>query len=254
MVSKFNAHDSNYLVGYNLHQNSKSMFKAMEKLSSGLRINRASDDPAGLVISEQLRAQIASMYQEIENINANISKYSTADSLMMTMRDQLKDLRDLAVAASNTAFNDENVKAAYSHSAQLVAEGYNRIIDNSAYNGAKLFDGTAGSLADISKLSGINLTDTDSIEQSLAIIDSAEQELNAAQVDIGSTVKNQFESERNTLSISRNNLIAAESSIRDADFVSEYTNFIIGSFKTKLGLMLLAHSKMNAETVMKIFK
>ena len=85
------------------------------------------------------------------------------------------------------------------------------------------------------------------------LIDAAERELNSAQVDIGSTVKNEFESERNSLRVSVQNLTAAESNLRDSDFVSEFTNFITESFKTRLGLVMLAHSKINAETVLKIF-
>ncbi len=240
-------------IGYHINQNSANLFAAMEKLSSGLRINRASDDPAGLVISEQLRAQIASMNQEIENISANINKYHTADSLAGTLRESLIGLRSLAVAASNTAFNSEDAQAAYNRSAELMADGYNRIVSNSEYNGAKLFDGSAGSLAKISQLTGINLSDANSIKASLDLIDAAEKGLNAAQVNIGSTVKNEFETERNSLRVSVENLTAAESNLRDADYVTEFTNFMTESLKTRLGLSMLAHSKINAETVLKIF-
>jgi len=253
MLSGNDALNSGQRIGYYISLNSGRLFQAMERLSSGLRINRASDDPAGLVISEQLRAQIASMNQEIENISANINKYNTADSLMGTLREHLIELRSLAVGASNTAFNSDDAQAAYHRSAELITEGYNRIIDNSEYNGAKLFDGSKGSVASINKLSGINMSDAESVKASLATIDNAEKELNAEQVEIGATVKNEFESQRNTLRVSQQNLIAAESNLRDADFVTEYTNFITESFKTRLGFLLLAHSEMNARTILKLF-
>jgi len=152
MLSMNNVLLSGQRTGYHINQNSANLFAAMEKLSSGLRINRASDDPAGLVISEQLRAQIASMNQEIENISANINKYHTADSLVGALREQLIELRSLAVGASNTAFNSDDAQAAYTRSAELMADGYNRIAANFEYNGAKLFDGSEGSLVYCSPL------------------------------------------------------------------------------------------------------
>ncbi len=254
MLISNNSFLSGQRISNYINANSANLFKAMEKLSSGLRINSASDDPAGLIISEQLRAQIGSMNQEIENISANINKYQTADSLVGTMRDHLTELRSLAVAASNTAFNSEEAQAAYNRSAELMAGGYNRIIDNSEYNGAKLFDGSEGSVASVGKLSGINFSDASSIEASLKSIGAAEKELNAAQVEMGSTVKNEFELERNSLRVSVENLTAAESNLRDMDYVSGFTSFVTESFKTKLGLAMLAHSKINAEMVMKIFR
>lgn len=253
MLSGNSVKISGQRIGYHINQNSANLFAAMERLASGLRINRASDDPAGLVISEQLRAQIGSMNQEIENISANINKYHTADSMAGVMRENLIELRSLAVAASNTALNSEEAQAAYNRSAELMADSYNRIVANSEYNGAKLFDGSEGSLADVSKLTGIDLSDADSIKASLDIIDAAEKELNAAQVEIGSTVKNEFEAERSSLRIGVQNLTDAESNLRDTDYVTEYTNFITESFKMKLGMAMLAHSKINAEMVMKIF-
>jgi flagellin len=244
---------SSQRISNNIKLSLSSLYQSMERLSSGLRINRASDDPAGLVISEQLRAQIGSMNQEIENISVNINKYQTGDSLVGTMREHLTELRSLAVAAANTGFNSEDAQAAYNRASELIAGGYNRIIENSEYNGAKLFDGSEGSLANISKLSGMNLSDADSIEASLDKIDAAEKELNAAQVEIGSTVKNEFESERRSLRVSLENLSAAESVLRDTDYVSEYTNFIGKLLNTKQGLAMLAHSKVNAQTVLKLF-
>ena len=249
-----NAFHNGLRISNYININTANLFRAMEKLSSGFRINRASDDPAGLVISEQLRAQIGSMNQEIENISANISKYNTADSLVGTMREHLTELRSLAVAASNTGFNSADAQAAYNRSAELMAGGYNRIIDNSEYNRAKLFDGSPGSVAHVSKLSGINLSDSGAIKASLNLIAAAEKELNAAQVEIGSTVKNEFESERASLRVSVENLTAAESNLRDTDFISEFTNFMVESFKTKLGFVMLAHSKINAEMVLMLFK
>ena len=240
-------------IGSDINRSSKSLFGSMEKLSSGLKINRASDNPAALVISEQLRAQIASLGQEIENINANMNKYSTADAMVGVMRDQLVDMRAMAVGAANTAFNSPEAQEAYQRSGELLADSYNRQMENAEYNGSKLFDGSEGSVAKIDKMANIDFSTVATVEASIVEIDKAMTQLDTVQIEIGAKQKNEFESLRASKMVSRENLIAAESSLRDTDFVSEFTNMIKSSMQLKMGLALLSHSRINARTVLKIF-
>jgi len=219
----------------------------MEKLSSGLKINRASDNPAGLVISEQLRAQIASLGQEIKNIDANMNKYATADAMVGVMRDQLVDMRAMAVGAANTAFNSPEAQIAYQRSGELLAESYNRQIENAEYNGSKLFGGSEGSVANI------DFSTADTVEASIVKIDKAMAQLDTVQIEIGAKQKNEFEAMRASKMVTRENLIAAESSLRDTDFGSEFINMVKSSLQMKVGLALMAHSKINSQTILKMF-
>jgi len=103
-------------------ENYARLFRTMERLTSGLMIYRASDDPAGLVISEQLRAQIGSLNQEIENTTALINKYHTASSTVGELRRQATELRALAVGAANEGANNEASQLALSRAADYIVE------------------------------------------------------------------------------------------------------------------------------------
>ncbi|MCB2229715.1 hypothetical protein KQH82_03295 [bacterium] len=238
---------------YNIRQNYNAMFKAMEKLSSGLRINRAADDPAGLVISEQLRSQIASLNQEIENVTQTINKYETVSSSVLQLRSQLTDLRSYAVGASNEAVNSETAQAAYQTAADSLVTTFNDTVASAEYNGKKTLDGSLESLASISELTGIDLSTAESSATSLEIVDNAIRELDNALVDLGAQQKNELESRKATLETNRQNLISAESQIRDTDygdFISEYVGAMI---REKASIAMLAHSRVMSESILSLF-
>ena len=113
MPMRINYNNSSARGVYDLNRSYQMLMAAMEKLSSGLRINRASDDPAGLVISEQMRSQIASLNQEIENTSLTIRKYNTADATVSQMRSVLQGVRSMAVGAANGGINDQAAYDAY---------------------------------------------------------------------------------------------------------------------------------------------
>ena len=227
---------------YNLASQLKATFKSMEKLSSGLAINWAADDPAGLVISEQLRAQTASLNQEIENVSNLINKYETASSTVSTLRTQLTELRTLAVGASNTALNSEEAQQAYDVAAGSLVTTYNQIVQNAEYNGSKLFDGSENSLAEIPTLEGVDLSSAEAASTSIAAIDEATAGLDAVQVDLGATQKNELEARLRSLQVTRQNLIASESQIRDTDYATEYANYMVHLLTAQATMAMLAHS------------
>lgn len=238
---------------YNIGQNYNAMFRAMEKLSSGLRINRAADDPAGLVISEQLRSQIASLNQEIENVTQTINKYETVSSSVLQLRQQLTDLRSYAVGASNEAVNSDAAQAAYQTAADSLVTTFNDTVTSAEYNGKKTLDGSSEALASISDLTGIDLSTAESSATSLETIDNAIRELDNALVDLGAQQKNELESRKATLETNRQNLISAESQIRDTDygdFISEYVGAMI---REKASLALLAHNRVMSESILSLF-
>ncbi|SFP24444.1 flagellin [Geodermatophilus dictyosporus] len=126
----------------NLSATDTQMGKSLEKLSSGLRINRAADDAAGLAISEGLRSQIGGLKVAVRNTQDGISVVQTAEGALTETHSILQRMRDLAVqASSDGGLNDDAKAAIQSEISQLKSE-LNRIADTTQFNGKKLLDGT----------------------------------------------------------------------------------------------------------------
>ena len=123
--------------------------KSVERISSGYRINRAGDDPAGLVISENLRAQIVGMDQALRNTQDGISMVQTAEGALTEIHSLLDSMRSLALHAANTAGVTAEAIAADQEQLDSAIESIERIATTTAYAGKKLLDGTAGKQAEI---------------------------------------------------------------------------------------------------------
>ena len=237
---------------YSLSSNMSVMLKTAQRLSSGLRINQASDDPAGLVISEQLRSQIASLNQEIDNLSTNINKYRTVSSSVVSLRERLTDLRTLAIGAANEGGNSPAAQEAFDKAAQQIVSSYNNTIDNAEYNGSQTLDGSEGSLASVSELLGVDLSTAAAAEVSIEHIDTAVAELDTVQIEIGSTQANGFGSQLRSLEVTRENLTAAESQLRDTDFTGEFTSFVSSQIRMQVSLAMLAHAMMSGSSVVSL--
>jgi flagellin len=224
----------------------------MAKLVTGDRIFAAAEDPAGLVISEQLRSQIASLNAEITNFSSTSNKYTYTSGLFGEMHSQLVELRSLAVAASNDATNSPEAQAAYDRAAADLVARYNTTIAESEYNGWKLLDGSEGSLADVHDLSSIDLSNSQSAQDSIATIANAMREIERAQVDLGSQQKYELEGQRAQLEVTRENLIASESGIRDADFASVYLDYIVEMIKARVGMAMSSYARFSGVDVLKL--
>lgn len=129
----------------NLSNTQNSLTSSLEKLSSGLRINKAADDAAGLSISEGLRAQIGGLNVASRNAQDGISVVQTAEGALGEVHSNLQRLRDLAVQAGNDSNNAESRQAITDEATALVSE-IGRISESTNFNGIKLLDGTAGTL------------------------------------------------------------------------------------------------------------
>jgi flagellin len=128
----------------NLLKTQNSMEKAVQRLSSGLRINSGADDAAGLAISEKMRAQIASLDQAIKNANYAVNMLQTADGAMSVIDEKLIRMRQLAGEAANDTLSTEDRAYADEEFQQLKNE-IERIANVTEYNGKKLIDGTYSS-------------------------------------------------------------------------------------------------------------
>ncbi len=130
----------------NLHVNDRNQQKSLERLSTGLRINRASDDPSGLVISERLRAQISSQKQAVENTQNDSNMIAVADEAMGQISNLLADIKDSVVFALNTGGNTPEQIAAEQDAVDQAISAVDRIANTTRYSDRNLLTGSAGYL------------------------------------------------------------------------------------------------------------
>ncbi|MFT4865150.1 MAG: flagellin [Ilumatobacter sp.] len=139
----------------NLSMNNVSLGKSLEKLSSGFRINRAADDAAGLVISQNLRAQVSGLRQATRNAQDGISVVQTAEGALNEVHTLLNRMRDLSVQAANSGSNNADARSAAQAEINALTSEINRISDKTAFGGTNLLDGSYGKSA--GQLSGFDV-------------------------------------------------------------------------------------------------
>lgn len=141
------------LAALNAHRNlvntNNALQKSMQKLSSGFRINQGADDPAGLVISEQFRAQIAGLNRAIDNSEGSISMVQTAEGALNEINNLLISMRELAIHAANEGFNDADQLAADQAEIENAIATIDRIAANTQFGTKKLLDGSKANIATI---------------------------------------------------------------------------------------------------------
>ena len=124
--------------------NDKALGQSLERLSSGLQINRAADDPAGLIVSEIMRAQVAGLNQAIDNSETARSMVQTTEAALTEVNIALIDMRQLAIHAANEGANDAQMLAADQLEITNLVETVDRITDQAQFGTKKLLDGSAG--------------------------------------------------------------------------------------------------------------
>jgi len=132
-----------------LRSNDDMVTRSIERLSSVYKINRAADNPAGLAISEALRAQIGGLKQAISNTQDAVNMVKTAEGALTEVHSLLRSMRDLAVHALNTGAVDSTQLAADQAQIRSAIEALNRIADTTAFGGRKLLNGSAGVQAQV---------------------------------------------------------------------------------------------------------
>jgi flagellin len=255
-VEAFNAHRQ--LTG-----TASKAAKAMEKLSSGYRINRAADDAAGLAISEKMRGQIGGLAQAQRNAQDGVSLVQTAEGALTEVHSMLQRVRDLKVQYENGTLDSDD-KSAIVAEVKALASEITDISEKTEFNGITLLDGAGGSGGTISFQVGANTDETISVTTkdiagasgtgavdgvsdtagweavSLDDIDTAINNISTLRADFGA-VQNRLEHRLNNLATYQENLVASESRIRDVDMASEMVNF------TKLGILQQAGTSMLAQ-------
>ncbi|MCM8900477.1 flagellin Hag [Caldicoprobacter algeriensis] len=249
--------------------------KSMEKLSSGLRINRAGDDAAGLAISEKMRAQIRGLEQASRNAQDAISLIQTAEGALNETHSILQRMRELAVQAANSTNAGED-RAAIGKEIEQLKNEINRIASQTQFNTKNLLTGSAKGLVfqiganknqtitlsiatmNVSALSikGISIaptTSAGSITGMLATIDTAINKVSAERAKLGA-YQNRLEHTIANLATSSENLTAAESRIRDVDMAKEMMNFTKNNILAQAAQAMLAQANMQPQAVLQLLR
>jgi len=252
-VEAFNAHR-------NLTATSSKAAKAMEKLSSGYRINRAADDAAGLAISEKMRAQISGLGQAQRNAQDGISLVQTAEGALTEVHSMLNRMRELKIQHSNGTLNSQDQAAIVSEVTELKSEIGN-IASDTKFNGKALFgtatfDFVVGADGEKITTTAVNLaTDAGAIDMSstLGQIDTAIEKVSTHRATLGA-VQNRLEHRLSNLATYQENLVAAESRIRDVDMAQEMVNFSKLQILQQAGTAMLAQANQSSQGVLSLLR
>ena len=249
-VEAFNAHR-------NLAQTSTALSKSMEKLSSGLRINRAADDAAGLAISEKMRAQVNGLAQAQRNSLDGISLVQTSEGALNEMHSILQRVRELSVQRANGTLSSSDQTAIDTEVGQLTAE-LGRINSNTTFNGLDVMQGnfTFQVGANSNESIGISITQLDFSSISagdISSIDNAITSVTDNRTKLGA-VQNRLEHTINNLGVFQENIASAESRIRDVDVAAEMVNQTKLQILTQSGTAMLAQANQGAQGVLSLLR
>jgi flagellin len=275
MGLRINTNTASLNAQRNLTGTKLGLDKSLERLSSGLRINSAGDDAAGLAISENLKAQIRGLKQASRNAQDGVSLVQVAEGALNEISSILIRLRELSVQAASDTIGPVERQFLNVEYDQLVSE-IDRIADGTEFNGTQLLSGT-GSILDfqvgtrndpnIDRLSfdaskadanaaalGVNLTsvaDKASAQNSLSAIDSAIVSTSAMRADFGA-IQNRLQSTISNLAVSLENMAAANSRIRDVDVAEETAELTKNNILLQAGTSVLAQANQSANAALQL--
>ncbi|MDR2177605.1 MAG: flagellin [Treponema sp.] len=265
-----------------------TLTKDMEKLSSGLRINRAGDDASGLAVSEKMRSQIRGLNQASANAANGISFIQTTEGYLQETQDILQRVRELAVQSANGIYTDEDRLMIQVEVSQLVDE-INRIASHAQFNGMNLltgrfaritgnnvvgasmwfhiganmdhreqvFIGTMTSkalgLGEPQEENVINLGAPETANQAIGTLDAALKIVNKQRADLGA-YQNRLEHAVTGLDIGAENLQAAESRIRDTDMANLMVNYTRDQILNQAGTAMLAQANQRTSSVLQLLQ
>ncbi len=277
-------HNVNALITHTALQNANgSLGKSLEKLSTGLRINRASDDAAGLSVSEQLRTQIRGMHRAKSNAQDGIALLQIAEGAANEISSTLQRMRELSIQAANDTLTSTDRSYLDQEFTALVNE-IDRISTSTQYNGQTLIAGgstsfggsgsascllhigandkagtdnlsitidamTAGALSLTGGSTSLGVSTQSAALSAISNIDTAIKSVNNMRSDVGAYV-NRLEHAINNLSNQEYNTQDAESRIRDVDFAAESTNFTRHQILTQSSTSMLAQANSVPQTVL----
>lgn len=263
---------SSLLVINNLRESQQSMQTAMQRLSSGLRINSAKDDPAGQAIANRMDAQVRGMNQAIRNTNDGISMVQTAEGALDGINDSLQRIRELSVQAANGTNSSSDLASIQSEIDQRLEE-IDRVAEQSNFNGIELINsdkslniqvGANAGDSIVVRLGAMNLQalgleglsvldDGSGSDKPIAIMDEAIKRLDSQRSYLGA-VQNRFESVIDGLNNSIINTSAAQSRIQDADYAKEVSNLLRAQLLQQVGIRMLAQVNQQPQLILRLLE
>lgn len=278
-MSSINANNS-------LKFKNRDVGKSMEKLASGLKINRAGDDASGLAVSEKMRGQIRGLNQAEKNIQNGVSFIQTTEGYLQETSDIIHRVRELAVQSSNGIYTSEDRMQIQVEVSQLVDE-VNRIASHAQFNGINMLTGAfaneqaggaptasmwlhvganmdqreqmfigtmnAASLKmeDLGTGAKMSISTPELANQAIGTLDEALKVVNKQRADLGA-YQNRFEMAQVGVSIAAENLQAAESTIRDTDMASEMVQLTRSNILSQAGTSMLAQANQKTQSVLQL--
>jgi len=265
-----------------LGQQNQRVGNNIEKLSSGMRINKAADDASGLAVSEKLRSQIRGLNQAERNIQNGVSFIQTTESYLSETQDILHRLRELSVQSANGVYTDEDRIQIQVEVSQLVDE-INRIASHAQFNGMNMLTGafTEGSDRVMQFQVGANMdqserifigtmtaealgiqgtqgaTETVSIStpeqanRTIGVLDTALQVVSKQRADLGA-YQNRFEMASVGIASAAENLQAAESRIRDVNMAAEMVDYVKNQILVQSSTAMLAQANTQPQSVLQL--
>jgi flagellin len=266
----------------------REVHKNIEKLSSGLRINRAGDDASGLAVSEKLRSQIRGLNQAERNIENAVSFIQATEGYLGETHDILHRLRELAVQSANGIYSDEDRMQIQVEVSQLVDE-INRIASHAQFNGMNTLTGafadparggteirsmyfqvganmdqrervfigtmTAQALGLQSSEVGesISISTPDQANRAIGLVDAALTVVSRQRADLGA-YQNRFEMAAKGVAVAAENMQAAESLIRDTDMAAETVQFVKNQILSQAGTAMLAQANLQGQNVLQLLQ
>ena len=266
----------------NLSTTQSALATSVQRLSTGLRVNSAKDDAAGLAIAERMNTQVRGMNVAIRNANDAISLSQTAEGALSKINDMGQRMRELAVQSANATNNDTD-RASLDAEFQALSAEIKRNLDGTSFNGTKLFaalatltfqvganntatDQIAVITADLTKdttltgvlggAGGATAADIKSAANSTAVLEKLDSMLatvNSKRAEFGAT-QNRFEAVIQTLQVSAENQTAARSRIMDADFASETAALTRSQVLQQAGTAMLSQANSLPNNVLSLLR
>ena len=265
-----------------------SQQKDMEKLSSGLRINRAGDDASGLAVSEKMRSQIRGLNQASTNALNGISFIQTTEGYLQETTDIIQRIRELAIQASNGIYSDEDRMQIQVEVSSLISE-VDRIASSAQFNGmnmltgrfarptgentvtgsmwfhiganmdqrTQVYIGTMSAMAlglrNVGDETIMTIETPEEANRAIGTLDEAIKKINKQRADLGA-YQNRLEKTIVGLDVGAENLQAAESRIRDANMAKETVNFTRDNVLSQAGTAMIAQANQSSQNVLSLLR
>ena len=265
---------------FGLQRRDQQLALNLARLNSGSRITKAADNPAGLIISEQLRAQLDGLNQATDNISQGISSLRTAEGGLEGIQDLLQQQRGLALQARSTATVDPSQRKALETQFQALGKAIDSLAKDTQYAGTKLLDGSyqgrsiqtgteAGQQVEVTiasnatgtpagfdraglGTSGQTLATDDGIASALKSIDKALDEVGQQRGYLGALEANQLDTMRNSLGEATTNLAGARSTIADVDYAEEIAGLVRNQILMQSAIAARSQQNVTAGSVMRL--